>query len=65
MKSKLAVFGLLAGVALCAVGCGARVANVSDAQSAYVVRQGFLGTDMYHCTAANPQKPVCKKVVEK
>lgn len=57
-------FGAVLLVTSSLFGCGAKLTSVSDAKSAYLVKQGFLGTDVYHCTAA-AEKPVCKKVVEK
>jgi hypothetical protein len=52
-------------LAVFSIGCGARMATVSTEKTAYAVRSGFLGTNMYYCSAANPQQPVCKKVDER
>lgn len=61
---KTLAFVLMALCTAAAAGCGAGMANVSNAKSAYVVRQGFLGNNMYYCTAASG-KPVCSEVQER
>lgn len=63
---KRAMLALAASclVATAATGCGAGMANVSNEKTAYVVRDGMFGTNMYYCSAANG-KPTCKEVDEK
>lgn len=53
-------------VASLTAGCAARMAAVSTQRTAYVVRAGLLGSDIFYCEAqedADPQ-PVCSKVEE-
>ena len=52
---------LVAGALLS--GCAARMAVVSKAKTAYVLRAGFLSTDMYYCDATSG-RPVCKEMIE-
>lgn len=51
-------------VCACATGCAARMATVSNQNSAYAARASVFGSDMYYCTASQPQQPVCVKVEE-
>ncbi len=54
---------MLGALALFGTGCIAHSAIVSTEKTAYVVSGSFLGTNLYHCTAASG-RPVCTQVIE-
>ena len=50
-------------MAMMSVGCGARMAVVGNEKTAFVVRQGAFGNDIYRCSAESG-RPICMQVQE-
>lgn len=60
---KIALFAILAVMALSTTGCVSSGLILSTEKQAYVMKGSLLGTSVYHCKA-DGAKPVCTQVEE-